>query len=82
MTTQPPRQPYRYRRVEAVEPEWRRFPGWRLLGVKIGRRVFDDGCTIVERTLVSVGNAGSALQCHSLEDGVFKSDHFETGGSE
>jgi lysine 2,3-aminomutase len=23
------RQPYQYRRFEAVEPEWRRFPGWR-----------------------------------------------------
>ena len=26
---------------------------WRLLGVRIGRRVFDDGCSIMERTLVS-----------------------------
>jgi lysine 2,3-aminomutase len=23
------RQPYAYRRVEAIEPEWQRFPGWR-----------------------------------------------------
>src|SRR3712207_615048 len=23
------RQPYRYRRVELVEPDWTRFPGWR-----------------------------------------------------
>ncbi|HYJ75016.1 MAG TPA: lysine 2,3-aminomutase, partial [Kineosporiaceae bacterium] len=22
------RQPYRYRRVELVEPDWRRLPGW------------------------------------------------------
>jgi lysine 2,3-aminomutase len=29
MTAPPPRQPYRYRRFEAIEPEWRRFPGWR-----------------------------------------------------
>jgi lysine 2,3-aminomutase len=29
MSTSRPRQPYRYRRSEAIEPEWRRFPGWR-----------------------------------------------------
>jgi non-ribosomal peptide synthetase-like protein len=43
---------------------------WRLLGVRIGRRVFDDGCAIVERTLVSVGDdctlgTGSIVQSHS-----------------
>jgi len=52
---------------------------WRLAGVRIGRRVFDDGCGIAERTLVTIGddctlNAGSVIQCHSMEDGVFKSD--------
>ncbi|MEO7194956.1 MAG: Pls/PosA family non-ribosomal peptide synthetase [Pseudonocardiaceae bacterium] len=57
---------------------------WRLLGVRIGRRVFDDGCTIVEKTLVTLGDdctlgAGSAIQCHSLEDGTFKSDHITLG---
>jgi len=57
---------------------------WRLLGVRIGRRVFDDGGSIVERTLTSVGskstlNMGSVLQAHSLEDGVFKSDHIHVG---
>jgi non-ribosomal peptide synthetase-like protein len=57
---------------------------WRLLGVRIGHRVFDDGCAIVERTLVSVGsdcalNAGSTVQSHSLEDGVFKSDRIVIG---
>ncbi len=51
---------------------------WRLLGVRIGRRVFDDGCHIVERTLTSVGsdctlNTGTTIQGHSLEDGTFKS---------
>jgi non-ribosomal peptide synthetase-like protein len=51
---------------------------WRLLGVRIGRRVFDDGCSIPEKTLVTIGddavlNAGSIVQCHSLEDGSFKS---------
>jgi non-ribosomal peptide synthetase-like protein len=53
---------------------------WRLLGVRIGRRVFDDGCTLIERSLVSMGSdctlaAGSIIQCHSLEDGTFKSDY-------
>jgi non-ribosomal peptide synthetase-like protein len=57
---------------------------WRLLGVRIGRRVFDDGCSIIERSLVSVGSyatlaAGSIIQCHSLEDGAFKSDHTVIG---
>lgn len=57
---------------------------WRLLGVDMGRRVFDDGCGIVERTMTSVGsettlNMASELQCHSLEDGAFKSDRITIG---
>jgi non-ribosomal peptide synthetase-like protein len=57
---------------------------WRLLGVQIGHRVFDDGCAIVEKTLVTLGDdctlgAGSSIQCHSLEDGTFKSDHITLG---
>ena len=57
---------------------------WRLLGVKVGRRVFDDGCSIVERTLVRIGgeatlNTGSILQGHSLEDGTFKSGYITIG---
>lgn len=53
---------------------------WRLIGVKIGSRVFDDGCAFPDRVLVTIGsrctlNAGSALQCHSQEDGMFKTDH-------
>jgi non-ribosomal peptide synthetase-like protein len=52
---------------------------WRLLGVRLGRRVFDDGCYLTERTLAAIGddcvlNAGSKIQCHSQEDGTFKSD--------
>ncbi|MEV7863938.1 Pls/PosA family non-ribosomal peptide synthetase [Streptomyces hirsutus] len=52
---------------------------WRLLGVRIGSRVFDDGCYLTERTLTAIGdestlNAGSKVQCHSQEDGTFKSD--------
>jgi non-ribosomal peptide synthetase-like protein len=57
---------------------------WRLLGVRIGRRVFDDGCGLVEKTFVTVGdectlNVGSQLQCHSQEDGAFKSDRITLG---
>ncbi len=58
------------------------FKNWvsRLLGVKIGRKVYDGGCCITDRTLTQIGdlsnlNEGSVLQSHSLEEGVFKSDH-------
>jgi non-ribosomal peptide synthetase-like protein len=52
---------------------------WRLLGVRIGRRVFDDGALIMDKSLVKIGdgcalNAGSIVQPHSQEDGSFKSD--------
>jgi non-ribosomal peptide synthetase-like protein len=57
---------------------------WRLVGVRIGRRVFDDGAVIPERTLVTIGdgctlNAGSHIQAHSQEDGGFKSDRITIG---
>jgi non-ribosomal peptide synthetase-like protein len=57
---------------------------WRLLGVRIGRRVFDDGCYIPEKTLVTIGdgatlNASSVIQCHSQEEGIFKSDYTTIG---
>ncbi|MFE0511714.1 Pls/PosA family non-ribosomal peptide synthetase [Streptomyces sp. NPDC058964] len=57
---------------------------WRLLGARIGKRVFDDGCFFPERTLVTIGddttlNAGSVVQCHSQEDGAFKSDRSALG---
>ncbi|MGW0864660.1 Pls/PosA family non-ribosomal peptide synthetase [Streptomyces sp. NPDC002611] len=57
---------------------------WRLLGVRIGARVFDDGCAVTERPMVRIGddctlNAGSVLQCHSQEDGTFKSDRSALG---
>ncbi len=29
---------------------------WRLLGVRLGRRVFDDGCGMPEKTLVTIGD--------------------------
>ena len=52
---------------------------WRLLGVRIGSRVFDDGCALHERSMVTIGsrctlNVGSDIQSHSQEDGMFKSD--------
>ncbi|HET9873725.1 MAG TPA: Pls/PosA family non-ribosomal peptide synthetase [Propionibacteriaceae bacterium] len=61
-----------------------KVPIWRLLGVRIGRRVFDDGCGIPERTLVTIGdgctlNMGSEIQGHSQEDGAFKSDRITIG---
>ncbi|MGH3418157.1 MAG: Pls/PosA family non-ribosomal peptide synthetase [Streptosporangiaceae bacterium] len=57
---------------------------WRGLGVRIGKRVFDDGCYMSERTLTTVGddvmlNAGTIIQCHSQEDGAFKSDRTTIG---
>ncbi|MET0187623.1 MAG: DapH/DapD/GlmU-related protein, partial [Pseudonocardia sediminis] len=57
---------------------------WRLLGVRIGRRVFDDGCFLTERSFTAIGdgatlNAGTIVQCHSQEDGAFKSDRTTIG---
>lgn len=62
------------------------FASWvyRALGAKIGRRLFDDGAAMVERSLTTIGddvtlNAGVTLQGHSLEEGVFKSDRIMLG---
>ncbi|AVH60390.1 MULTISPECIES: Pls/PosA family non-ribosomal peptide synthetase [Streptomyces] len=57
---------------------------WRMLGVRIGSRVFDDGCYVTERTLTTIGddctlNSGTKIQCHSQEDGTFKSDYTVLG---
>jgi non-ribosomal peptide synthetase-like protein len=57
---------------------------WRLLGVRIGRGVFDDGLGMPERAFVTIGddctfNPGSTIQCHSQEDGGFKSDRIAIG---
>jgi non-ribosomal peptide synthetase-like protein len=59
-------------------------PVLRLLGVQIGRGLFDDGCLIMDKTLVSIGdgcalNAGSVIQPHSQEDRTFKSDRIAIG---
>src|SRR5205809_5791240 len=55
-----------------------------LRGVRIGRRVFDDGAHISESTLTTIGddcvlNTGSTIQCHSQEDATFKSDRSTIG---
>jgi non-ribosomal peptide synthetase-like protein len=57
---------------------------WRLLGVRVGRRLFDDGGQLAEKNLVTIGddvtiNAGVWIQCHSQEDYVFKSDSITIG---
>ncbi|MFC8514524.1 Pls/PosA family non-ribosomal peptide synthetase [Streptomyces sp. NPDC057257] len=57
---------------------------WRLLGVRMGRRVFDDGCYITDRTLAAIGDdctlaTHTKVQAHSQEDGTFKSDHIRIG---
>lgn len=57
---------------------------WRLMGVRMGKRVFDDGCLMIEKTMITVGddcvlNAGSVIQPHSQEDGTFKSDYITVG---
>ncbi|WP_433502284.1 Pls/PosA family non-ribosomal peptide synthetase [Pseudonocardia halophobica] len=56
----------------------------RMLGVRVGRRVFDDGIGLTERTLTAIGddctlNFGTTIQCHSQEDGAFKSDRTTLG---
>jgi non-ribosomal peptide synthetase-like protein len=58
----------------------------RRVGARIGRRVFNDGCGMTERTLVTVGddctlNEASTIQCHSQEDGTFKSDYSTLGSN-
>jgi non-ribosomal peptide synthetase-like protein len=56
----------------------------RLLGVQLGKRVFDDGARFHDKTLIEVGNyvtlnEGCVIQCHSLEEGVFKCDAVKIG---
>ena len=51
---------------------------WRLIGVRVGTRTFDDGVYISEPTLTAVGddcalNERSKIQCDSQEDGTYKS---------
>lgn len=56
----------------------------RLLGVRLGRFVFDDGCRFYDNSLITVGDyttlsEAAVLQGHSLEEGVFKSDYVNVG---
>ncbi|MER9655063.1 non-ribosomal peptide synthetase [Mesorhizobium sp. M0152] len=56
----------------------------RLLGVKVGKRVYDGGSNLTERSLVEIGddvtlNEGCVIQAHSLEEGAFKSDFIRIG---
>jgi non-ribosomal peptide synthetase-like protein len=56
----------------------------RAMGMKVGAKLFDCSQTITERSLTEVGdyvnlNEGCALQAHSLEEGVFKSDYIRLG---
>ena len=58
----------------------------RRVGTRIGRRVFNDGCAMTERSLVTIGddctlNEASTIQCHSQEDGTFKSDYSTLGSN-
>lgn len=57
---------------------------WRLMGVQMGRRVFDDGAHISDPSLTAIGdesvlNYRSKIQCHSQEDGTFKCDRTVLG---
>ena len=80
----------RYWKVPA--PNWVQFANgtpfkpwlWRLLGVHVGARVFDDGATLTEKFFTTIGDdttlgEGTIVQCHSQEDGGFKSDHVVIG---
>ncbi len=57
---------------------------WRLIGVRFGKRVFDDGVFISEPTLTVIGdecvlNQLTILQCDSQEDGTYKSGPMTIG---
>jgi non-ribosomal peptide synthetase-like protein len=54
--------------------------------VKLGRKVFDDGCRFHDKTLIEIGdyanlNEGCVFQGHSLEEGVFKCDRIKIGNN-
>ncbi len=56
----------------------------RAMGARVGRKVFDDGAVLTEASLVSIAdganlNLGVVVQSHSLEEGVYKSDHVHIG---
>jgi len=56
----------------------------RALGVRLGKKVFDDGLAVTEKTLVEIGdycnfNIRCVLQSHSLEQGRYKSGYTKVG---
>jgi non-ribosomal peptide synthetase-like protein len=56
----------------------------RLVGVRLGKRLFDDGVSMAEKNIVTIGdhvtlNVGSVLLCHSQEDYAFKCDSITVG---
>src|SRR5258708_424257 len=57
---------------------------WRLRGMRIGRRGFDDSAHTSDPSLSALGdesvlNYWSEIQCHSQEDGTFKCDRTTIG---
>jgi non-ribosomal peptide synthetase-like protein len=51
----------------------------KLLGVRVGKRLFDNGAVLDEKNIVTFGddvtlNEGTHIQCHSQEDYAFKCD--------
>lgn len=57
---------------------------WRLVGVKVGKKLFDDGASASERSMVELGDyvtlgSGAILQGHTLEEGTFKSGPIKVG---
>jgi non-ribosomal peptide synthetase-like protein len=55
---------------------------WRMLGMKVGKQVFDDGAAFPEKSFMTIGdfvtlNLASGVQTHSQEDGAFKSARSE-----
>lgn len=55
-----------------------------MLSARVGHRLFDDGCDMPEKSMVTIGddcvlNSNSSIQCHSLEDGTFKSGRITLG---
>ncbi|WP_108252787.1 Pls/PosA family non-ribosomal peptide synthetase [Planctomonas deserti] len=57
---------------------------WRILGVHVGKRLYDAGCNMPEKSLVTFGddcalNEGVHIQGHSMEDGAFKTDYIVLG---
>src|SRR5437867_13101431 len=54
------------------------------MGLRIGRRVFDDGVVLEDPSLTAIGdesvlNYRSKIQCHSQEGGTFKCDRTTIG---